>query len=65
MIRFDREVKERELILAMLDMFQDVVLGVIQTFIRLFLTDYRHIKCHAEGNYFDDGQSSDLIKQVL
>ena len=38
---------------------------VIQTFIRLFLTDYRHIKCHAEGNYFDDGQSSDLIKQIL
>ncbi len=28
MIRFDREVKERELILAMLDMFQDVVLGL-------------------------------------
>ena len=40
-------------------------LCVIQTFIRLFLTDYRHIKCHAEGNYFDDGQSSDLIKQIL
>lgn len=39
--------------------------AVIQTFIRLFLTDYRHIKCHAEGNYFDDGQSSDLIKQIL